>query len=64
MKEEAQNCYCFGNPYEAAAAIAALAISIAKGKTQEEISLLGTYFVQLGDTLETIAETKEHCSEK
>lgn len=35
--------------------ISLVACSIAKDKTQEEISMLSVFFVQLGDTLATIA---------
>lgn len=35
-------------------AISAIACEIAKNKTAEEISLLGSIFTQLGDTLNTI----------
>ena len=38
--------------------ISLLACSIAKDKTQEEISMLSAFFVQLGDTLATIATTE------
>lgn len=41
--------------YEFAALISGLACTIAKDKTQEEISILSVLFVQLGDTLATIA---------
>lgn len=34
--------------------ISALACAIAKGKTTEEITALGAFFTQLGDSLETI----------
>lgn len=37
-----------------AAAISALACSIADGKTSEEIELLSSIFKQLGETLDTI----------
>ena len=49
-------------PNELAASITALAVSIAKGKSEAEISLLGSIFTQLGDTLETIAAQKALCS--
>ena len=35
--------------------ISALACSIAKGKTQNEINLLSTFFSQLGDTWASIS---------
>jgi len=34
--------------------ITGLACTIAKGKTQQEIAILSTFFVQLGDSLATI----------
>lgn len=40
---------------EFATLISGLACSIAKDKSQEEISILAALFVQLGDTLATIA---------
>ena len=40
---------------EFATLISGLACNIAKDKTQEEISILSVLFVQLGDTLATIA---------
>lgn len=36
-------------------AISALACAIAKGKTTEQLALLSALFVQLGDSLATIA---------
>jgi hypothetical protein len=35
--------------------ISILASNIAKGKTQDEISILSAFFTQLGDTLTTIS---------
>ena len=35
--------------------ISILASSIAKGKTEDEINILSTFFSQLGDTLATIS---------
>lgn len=35
--------------------ISTLACLIAKGKSNDEISLLGAFFTQLGDTLATLA---------
>ena len=46
------------NPCELTAAITALANAVASGRTPEEISLIGALFVQLGDTLATIAAQK------
>jgi len=45
-----------------AVSISLLACIIAEGKTENEISLLGSIFSQLGDTLETIAAQKVICS--
>lgn len=39
--------------------ISALACSIAKNKTQNEINLLSAFFSQLGDTLATISAFDE-----
>ena len=39
--------------------ISALACAIAKGKTTEEITALGAFFTQLGDSLETIVAFNE-----
>lgn len=39
--------------------ISALACSIAKNKSQNEINLLSTFFSQLGDTLATISSFDE-----
>lgn len=55
MNENNNTCFCFSSPCEAVTALTALALYISQGKTKDEISLLGTYFSQLGDTLETIA---------
>lgn len=41
--------------------VSALACAIAKGKTDDEISLLGVLFTQLGDCLTTIALQNEIC---
>lgn len=49
------------NPCELTAAITALANAVASGRTPEEISLIGALFVQLGDTLATIAAQKALC---
>ena len=49
-------------PCNLAVFISILACDIAKGKTADEISLLGSVFSQLGDTLETIAAQQELCS--
>lgn len=46
---------------ELVASITAVAVALAEGKSEDEISLLGTIFSQLGDTLETIAAQKALC---
>ena len=38
--------------------ISILACNIAKDKTAEELTILSAFFVQLGDTLATIATTR------
>ena len=45
-------------------AVTALANSIACGLTTEEISLISSLFMQLGDTLATIAAQKTLCQAK
>ena len=62
MNENCNNCFCFSDPCEAVTAITALALSIAKGKSAEEIELLSAYFNQLGDTLHTISAVCASCS--
>lgn len=42
--------------------ITALACNIAKNRTSDEISLIGAFFSQLGDTLATIAAQQELCT--
>lgn len=49
-------------PNQLIAAITATAAAIADGKSEDEISLLGAIFTQLGDTLETIATQRSICS--
>lgn len=49
---------------EWAAAVAALAVSIAKDRSTDEINFLALLFVQLGDTLATIAATPPACPDK
>lgn len=44
-----------------AAAVVSLAAAVAEGRTNKEVGLLATMFVQLGDTLETIIAARE-CS--
>ena len=64
MNEDAKSCYCFGSPCETVTAITALALSIAKGKSEQDIGLLAAYFTQLGDTLEKIAVTMSTCCDE
>ncbi|MBQ8835355.1 MAG: hypothetical protein IJ001_10625 [Oscillospiraceae bacterium] len=49
------------SPCELTASITAIANTIACDLTVEEISLLGAIFMQLGDTLATIAAQKSIC---
>lgn len=42
--------------------ISALACAIAKDKSIDELNLLGAFFSQLGDSLETIAAANDICS--
>ena len=46
---------------ELTAAITALANSIARGRSVDELNLLGVILTQLGDTLFTIAAQREIC---
>ena len=48
----------------AAVTVAALAAAIAEGRTPEEIAFLSSVFVQLGDTMATIAAGDEMCAAK
>lgn len=41
--------------------ISALACAIAKGKTNDELTILSVFFNQLGDALETIQAGNEIC---
>ena len=52
------------NPSELAAAVAAAAITIANSTPTEDLLLLGSVFVQLGETLETIAVQREYLERK
>ena len=52
------------NPCELTVTITALANTIASGRTAEEISLIGALFVQLGDTLATIAAQRALCKDE
>lgn len=49
---------------EWAAAVSALAVAIAKDRSAEELGFLALLFVQLGDTLATIAATPPTCQDK
>lgn len=49
-------------PNELVTSITALAVAIAEGKSEDELSVLAALFTQLGDTLETIAVHKSICS--
>ena len=49
------------NACEFATFISALACSIAKGKTQEELAILSAFFTQLGDTLATLSLFDNYC---
>ncbi len=42
--------------------ISILASNIAKGKSEDEINLLSTFFSQLGDTLATISALDSSCN--
>lgn len=42
--------------------VSALACAISKGKSSDEIALLSAFFVQLGDSLATIAAADAVCS--
>lgn len=42
--------------------ISILASNIAKGKSDDEINLLSTFFSQLGDTLATISAFDSSCN--
>ncbi len=44
--------------------VSALACAIAKGKTSDELTILSTFFNQLGDCLETIQAGNEICCNK
>ncbi len=52
------------NACELTTALTVLANSLACGRTTEEVTLLGTIFVQLGDTLQTIAARMALCEGK
>ena len=44
--------------------ISAIACRIAEGKSPEEINLISSVFMQLGDTLATISARRELCEPK
>lgn len=44
--------------------VSALACAIAKGKTNDELTILSVFFNQLGDCLETIQSGNEICCKK
>lgn len=46
------------NSCEIVSLITALACQISQNKSQEELNILSCFFVQLGDTLATISNTK------
>lgn len=52
------------NACELTASITAIANTLACGLTADEITLLGTVFTQLGDTLLTIGTHKSICGGK
>ena len=52
------------NSCELVTTISALACCIAKGKSEEEILFLGSVFMQLGDTLTTIATHRALCEKE
>lgn len=41
--------------------ISALACALAQGRSNDEINLMGVFFSQLGDSLETISAANELC---
>lgn len=49
------------NSCELAVSVSSLACCISEGKTAEEIALIGAIFMQLGDTLATIAAHQALC---
>ena len=50
--------------FELTAAITAAANAIACGKTVSELALIASIFVQIGDTLATVAAEKGLCEER
>ena len=63
MNDNNTSC-CFNSPCEAVTALAALAVAIAKGRSADETTLLGTYFTQLGDTLLTYSAVLATCCDE
>lgn len=51
-------------PCDFAISVSALACRIADGKTPEEIALISSVFMPLGDTLSTIAARQALCDQK
>ena len=49
------------NPVELTSAVTAVANALACGRSADEVSILSALFVQLGDTLATIALQKSLC---
>lgn len=47
------------NPEALVAAVTAAAISIAEGKSTDDVALLGVVFTQLGDTLSTLSTARQ-----
>ena len=52
------------NPFELTAAVTALANSLACSLSEGELALVASLFVQLGDTLATIAAGRALCEER
>ena len=51
-------------PSALAAAVTAAAVAIAEGKSNEELTLIGSVLTQLADTLLTIVAAREVCPQK
>jgi len=51
-------------PCELAAAVSAAAISIAKCLPEDQLVLASAIFMQIGDTLATIAAQRDYCSSR
>lgn len=49
------------NPCEYTMLVSAIACSIAKDKTEDEVELLAAFFTQLGDSLATFITYKSIC---